>query len=38
MRILLFGHSELSFKPTAVILTALSRFLKHSGRFKSLVW
>jgi len=36
--ILLFGHPKLSFKPTVVIFPALSRFLKNSRRFKSLVW
>ena len=38
IHILLFGHPELSFKPTVVIFTALFRFLEHNGRFKSLDW
>ena len=36
IHILLFGHPKLSFKPTVVIFSALSRFLKNSRRFKSL--
>jgi len=37
IHILLFGHPKLSFKPTVVIFSALSRFLKNSWRFKSLI-
>jgi len=36
IHILLFGYPKLSFKPTIVIFSALSRFLKNSRRFKSL--
>jgi len=37
IHILLFGHPKLSFKPTVVIFSALSRFLRNSRRFKSLI-
>jgi len=37
IHILLFGLPELAFKPTIFIFTALSRFLKHCGRFQFLV-
>jgi len=33
----LFGHPKLSFKPTVVIFSTVSRFLKNSRRFKSLI-
>jgi len=37
IHILLLGHPKLSFKPAVVIFLALSRFLKNSKRFKSLI-
>jgi len=37
IHILLFGYPKLSFTPTVVILSALSRFLKNSRRFKSFI-
>jgi len=37
IHILLFGNPELSFKPAVVIFSALSRILKNSRFFKSLI-
>jgi len=37
IHILLFGHQKLSFELTVVIFAALSRFLKNSRQFKSLI-
>ena len=37
LHIFLFGHPKLSFKPTVVMFSALSRFLRNSRRFKYLI-